>query len=141
MTNEPEHRAACLCGQLAITVNGQPDMTIACNCFKCQQRTGAPFGVGAYYRRDAVVAIDGNSKEFGRVAESGRGLTNHFCPDCGTTVYWNLEMRPDHLGISAGCFADPELAVPARTIWTENKHHWVTFPDDLPAFEKAVPES
>jgi len=139
--SESEHRAACLCGQLAITAAGQPDMAIACNCFKCQQRTGAPFGVGAYYRRDRIVSVDGTSKEYSRTADSGRGLTNHFCPDCGTTVYWSLEMRPDHFGISAGCFTDPGLANPARTIWTENKHHWVQFPDDLPAFEKAVPET
>jgi hypothetical protein len=134
-----DHRATCLCGQLAITAGGEPDMVIACNCLKCQQRGGAPFGVGAYYNRDRIVSVDGTSKEYGRTADSGRGLTNHFCPECGTTVYWSLEMRPDHLGIAAGCFADPQFTAPVRTIWTENKHHWVKFPDDLPAFEKAVP--
>jgi hypothetical protein len=136
---DTEHRATCLCGQLSVTASGDPDFVIACNCLKCQQRGGAPFGVGAYYARANVTAIDGQSNEFSRTAESGRGLTNHFCPQCGTTVYWSLEMRPDHLGIAVGCFADPSFPEPVRAIWTENKHHWVRFPDGLPAFEKAVP--
>jgi hypothetical protein len=136
-----ERRATCQCGQLAITASGDPDFVIACNCLKCQQRGGAPFGFAGYYRKDRIAAYEGEVKTFSRPADSGRVITNHFCPDCGTTVYWDLEMRPDHLGIAAGCFADPSFPAPVRTIWTENKHHWVRFPDGLPAFEKAVPET
>jgi hypothetical protein len=133
-----EHRASCQCGQLAVTVPGEPDIVTACNCLACQKRTGAVFGTGAYYPR-AKVAISGRSKTFGRTADSGRYLTNHFCPQCGTTVYWSLEMRPDHYGIAVGCFSDPQFAGPKRAIYLECKHHWVAFPDDMPRFEQAAP--
>ncbi len=139
--SETERRATCQCGQLAITAAGDPDFVIACNCLKCQQRGGAPFGLAGYFPKDRITAYEGEVKTFSRPADSGRRITNHFCPECGTTVYWSLEMRPDHLGIAAGCFADPSFPAPVRTIWTENKHHWVQFPEGLPAFEKAVPET
>ena len=139
MVSEPHRRAACQCGQLSVTITGDPDFAVACHCIACQRRTGSPFGIGAYYRRDQVESIDGNEKTFDRVAESGRSLANHFCPDCGTNLYWTLEMRPDHMGIALGCFDDPHFVKPARTIWTEHQHAWIHLPDDLPAFKKATP--
>ena len=62
----------------------------------------------------------------------------HFCPDCGTTVYWDLEMRPSHVGVAVGCFSDPEFFAPARAVWTQRQHHWVMFPEDLPTFPKSA---
>ena len=139
MASKSDHVAACACGQLRVTTSGEPDFVVACHCIACQRRTGSPFGTGAYYPRDRVTAIDGEVKTFSRTAESGRNLTNHFCPHCGTNIYWTLEMRPDHMGIALGCFDDPRFVRPVRTIWTEHQHDWIRFPEDLPAFEKATP--
>ena len=133
-----EHTARCACGQLTVTAVGDPDVVVACNCEKCQRRTGSPFGVGAYYRRDRITAIEGRSSPFERAAESGRRLINQFCPDCGTSVYWTLEMRPEHYGIAVGCFTDPAFVRPARVVWAQHKHVWVEFPDGTPLFEKAA---
>ena len=47
-------------------------------------------------------------------------------------------MRPDHFGIAVGCFADPGFLRPTRVVWAESRHHWVTFPDDMPQFEQAA---
>lgn len=135
-----ERHASCQCGQLKVIVPEEPDFVIACNCLACQKRTGAVFGTGAYYPRHGVT-VTGQSNTYDRTADSGRGLTNHFCPRCGTTVYWSLEMRPDHFGVAIGCFADPAFAGPVRAIWTEKKHHWVAFPDDIPLFEQGSPPS
>ena len=133
-----ERTASCQCGQLAVVVPGEPDIVTACNCLACQKRTGAVFGTGAYYPRGKV-KISGQSRTFDRIAESGRSLTNHFCPECGTTVYWSLDMRPDHYGIAIGCFADPTFVGPARAIYLDHKHHWVEFPEDMPRFDQAAP--
>ena len=133
-----EMKATCLCGQLEVIVPEEPDFVIACNCLACQKRTGAVFGTGAYYPQ-ARITVNGQFKTFDRTADSGRSLTNHFCPDCGTNVYWSLQMHPDHVGVAIGCFGDPDFRGPARAIWTENKHHWLEFPEDMPKFEKAAP--
>ena len=138
MTDATEHHATCACGQLRITAKGDPDVVTACNCFQCQRRTGSPFGLGAYYPKSRVTAVEGTSKTYERDAPEGRKIKNHFCPDCGTSLYWGLDMRPDHYGIAIGCFADPDFVRPTRVVWAENQHHWVAFPDDMPSFEKAA---
>ena len=72
-------------------------IVVACHCFDCQRRTGAPFGVGACYPAD-VVTISGTSKEFTHAAASGGKIHNYFCPQCGSTVYWRLSNLPALIG-------------------------------------------
>ena len=138
MTNEPERTATCGCGQLRVTAVGDPDIVVACSCFECQRRTGSPFGVGAYYPREKVRAIGGSRKAYRRGTDSGRTLTTSFCTECGTSVFWELDMRPQHLGVAVGCFNDPDFPKPARLVWAENSHRWLAFPDEMPVFEKAA---
>ncbi len=138
MPDSANHHAACSCGQLRVTAVGDPDLVIACNCLACQRRTGSPFGVGAYFRKDALSA-EGAEKFFSRVADSGLNVTIRFCPHCGTNVYWTADLRPDHYGVAVGCFAEPGFVAPARVVWSESKHSWVTFPEGVPAFAQAAP--
>jgi hypothetical protein len=138
MTDDIERVAACMCGQLRVTASGDPDMVMACSCFECQRRTGSPFGVGAYFQRGQILSVEGTHKNYTRVTEAGRSFTTNFCPECGTSVFWELEKRPDHMGIAVGCFADPQFPGPVRAVWAENSHHWVAYPDDLPVFEQAA---
>lgn len=131
------HWAHCQCGQLSVRSDAEPDFVIACNCKACQYRTGAPFGAGLYFRKTHLTT-GGVSKSWARTTESGRGIVNRFCPECGTTVCWTLDMRPDHVGVAYGCFETP-VPEPIRAIWTEAKHDWVTFPKDWHAYPKGSP--
>lgn len=130
------HRATCQCGLLTVTAAKDPEFSILCNCKACQRRTGAPFGVGAYFKKGDVT-LSGASSAWTRTADSGRVLENHFCPTCGTNVYWTLEMRPDHIGVALGTF-EVQLPEPVRAIWAEEKHDWVSFPDHWDVHDKAV---
>ncbi len=132
-----KHKAECQCGSLSISSDVDPDFVIACNCRACQRRTGSVFGVGAYFPK-ASVTIEGESRQWKRAAESGRNLINHFCPNCGSTVFWSLDMRPDHLGVAVGNLMTP-LPEPQRAIWTSEKHDWVSFPEHWPTFEFGTP--
>lgn len=114
------HSARCQCGQMRVASDAEPDFTIVCNCKACQRRTGAPFGTAMYFRMTDL-KISGTSNSWEREGGAGRKLENHFCPDCGTTLYWTLDMRPDHVGVAYGCFETP-VPEPIRAIWTEEKH-------------------
>ena len=132
------HSASCQCGGLSLKAHSDPDFVIACNCKLCQRRTGSAFGVGGYFRKDTL-EISGAPENWARTADSGREIVNHFCATCGTTLYWSLEMRPDHFGVAFGAFDHP-LPEPARAIWTEAQHEWVHFPDAWPQFRQGTPE-
>ena len=134
MPEASHHLATCACGALRIKASGDPAVVSVCNCTQCQRRTGSAFGVGAYYARERILSIEGAHKTFSRTVESGRAVTNHFCPDCGTTVYWTLDLRPHQIGIALGCFEDADFVRPARIVWAQHRHEWVRFAEDLPIF-------
>ena len=99
-------------------------LVIACHCLDCQRRTGAPFGVGAYYPAD-VVTISGTSKEFTHAAASGGKIQNYFCPQCCSTVYWKLSNFPALIGVAVGAMANPKYPTPVRSVEEQTKHDWV----------------
>ena len=115
--------AACACGQLRLSCRGEPQIVSVCHCLDCQRRTGSAFGVGAFYARDAVT-IEGLAQTTRRLADSGRGLTFHFCPDCGGTVFWEPDFRPDSLAVAVGAFADPTFPKPDKAVFEERAHPW-----------------
>ena len=96
-------RAACSCGQLQVTIEGDPSRIALCHCLACQRRTGAVISNQARFHRDQVT-IFGKSTEWMRTAESGNAMTFHFCPFCGSTVYWENEGFP---GCGGCVFAGP----------------------------------
>lgn len=134
-----QHQAACSCGQLRLSLEGEPALVSSCHCLACQRRTGAVFTSNAFFRRDQAVAIAGEHRTWRRTGESGRVLTFHFCPTCGSTVFWEREGAPDMLTVAVGAFADPAFPPPVRTVWVENMHDWLPFPKSIPRHPKNPP--
>ena len=73
-------------------------------------------------------------KAYVRRGDSGRKVEFHFCPDCGTSVFWYAEVRPDHIGIASGTFADPLMPWPTVSIWETTRHPWVIFDHPVDRF-------
>ena len=118
--------AQCCCGSLRADAPADPVAVLACHCLECQRRTGAPFGVGAYFRKEQVRTA-GPHKVYVREGQEGRKLQIHFCPECGSSVYWYTEARPDLIGVAGGAFADPSFPQPTRSFWEATRHAWVAF--------------
>jgi hypothetical protein len=122
-------RAACSCGQLALTIEGEPSRISMCHCLECQRRTGAVVSNQARFRREQV-AVAGTATEWTRSSASGNVLTFRFCPVCGSTVYWTGESFPGLVAVAVGTFADPAFPPPTVSVWEECRHPWVTPPAD-----------
>jgi hypothetical protein len=116
--------ARCSCGAVSLSLPGPSKLVVACHCTDCQRRTGAPFGVGAFYPAEAVT-LSGTAKEFVRAAANGGKVRSYFCPDCGSTVYWKVDNLPALIGVAVGAIADPKFPAPARSVFEQSKHDWV----------------
>jgi hypothetical protein len=116
--------ARCSCGAIALSLPGPSSLVAACHCIECQRRSGAPFGVGAFYPAE-VVAISGTPKEYVRAAESGGKVRSYFCTDCGSTVYWKADNLPAMIGVAVGAVADPDFPAPIKSVFERSKHAWV----------------
>ncbi|MGY8664179.1 GFA family protein [Bradyrhizobium sp. UFLA05-109] len=99
--------AHCCCGSLRAEATGEPAFVGACHCTECQRCTGSPFGVPK-----EQVRTEGPSKVYVRGSDSGRKIEIHFCPDCGSSVFWHGELYPDLVGIAFGTFADRSMPWP-----------------------------
>lgn len=133
MTLPEEHEAACACGRLRIRLSGAPRLVSSCHCLACQRRTGAVFGSTAYFSRDQILLTEGEGRIFTRGSDSGASVTFHFCPNCGSSVYWENSRMDDMVCVAVGAFADPGFPRPSRTVWATSRHAWLTFPQDIPS--------
>src|SRR5262252_1187243 len=124
--------AACSCGQLHLTIEGEPSRNAMCHCLACQRRTGAVISNQARFRNEQVT-ITGKSTAWERTADSGNLMTFHFCPTCGSTVFWENAGFPGLVSVAIGNFADPSFPAPTLAVWEESRHPWVDLPPDTPA--------
>ena len=126
----PNRFGSCSCGQLTAQVAGEPVRVSICHCLACQRRTGSTFGQQAKFRRDQV-SVSGVSSEYVRVGDEGPGAKFHFCPTCGSTVYYELQGQEEYLAIPVGAFADPSFPTPTLSVYEERMHSWVGLPEGI----------
>ena len=135
--------ASCNCGQLRVTCKGpDPDRVVMCNCYLCQKQTGSPFSVQARFPNEQVTIegkstawkfpIDGAKPTAYRTCAGSDGITksaadvvtSHFCPVCGSTVYYFRKSDPARTGVRVGAFADPTFPPPMGSGFEEYQHPW-----------------
>ena len=124
-------RAACSCRQLHLAIEGEPARVSMCHCLECQRRTGAVISNQARFRPEQIT-VSGQATAWKRKAESGNAVTFHFCPICGSTVYWESEGFAGFVAVAIGSFADPDFPAPTIAVWEESRHPWVVVPPHLP---------
>jgi hypothetical protein len=120
--------AACSCGQLSLVAEGEPVRISMCHCLSCQRRTGSAFSMQARFPRDRV-QIEGRSTEYVRISDAGEPRTFHFCPECGSTVYYGTD--PELIAVPIGAFAEPTFPAPRVSVWESRRHSWVAVPDGI----------
>jgi hypothetical protein len=138
--------AECACGRLRVTVEGEPIAVATCHCEFCQRRTGSVFQVSAVFSPDQKCAITGEATSYNGLEINGVGTTNgddvtyHFCPTCGSTVFWTFKDRPT-IAIAVGCFADAAFPTPTLELHVPLRHPWVPPVDGAAQFESFRPRS
>jgi hypothetical protein len=117
--------ASCRCGQLTATATGEPVRVSVCHCLDCKKRSGSAFAVQARWPAEQV-AIEGRSKSWVNIADSGNRITFHFCPECGSDVHYEIDGKFDGLvAVPVGAFDDSYVLKPRFSVWEKRKHDWV----------------
>ena len=82
------------------------------------------------------IDISGTAKVYAS-SEHGR---RHFCPDCGTGLFYTNEaIFPGQIDVQTATLDDPD-AIPAQAqIQTAERIGWMEKLNDLPAFERYPP--
>lgn len=128
--------AQCNCDRLRVTVVGpDPERISLCHCHLCQRQSGNVFAVQARFPKEQVT-IEGDSEvwklakdqadEMGyrNCVSLGGGASFHFCPECGSTVWYTADADPARIGIKIGCFTDPSFPAPKLSGFEAYMHPW-----------------
>ena len=127
--------AQCACGRVELTAEGEPLLVLICHCDFCQKRSGNVFIASAHFAEDQVVAITGETKIYNGLEVDGvgavgvpGGIDYHFCPICGSTLYW-VATSPltgqRNVAVAVGNFVDTDFPEPTTELFTKYRHHWV----------------
>ena len=126
--------AACTCGQLSITVTGEPLGQGVCHCFACQSRTGSVFATLAAFA--VPFTVTGQATQYTRTGDAGARFIFNFCPVCGSSVFNTEEGVEGYVQVAVGCLADPSFPAPQDSVYDCRRHPWVHLPDGITAYDK-----
>ncbi|WP_457096147.1 GFA family protein [Lysobacter sp. P5_B9] len=59
-------------------------------------------------------------------------VTSHFCPECGSTVYYFRKSDPARTGVRVGAFADNTFRPPMGSGFEQYAHPWAMNVSALP---------
>jgi hypothetical protein len=126
----------CHCGAIRYRVEGEPVYSALCHCADCRRHAGAPMVGWTAYPAAALTVLKGAPKIY-RSSENGR---RHFCPDCGTGLfYYNEVALPGIADIQTATLDDPGAVAPQIHVQVAERIGWMASAHELPAFDRYPP--
>jgi hypothetical protein len=105
------YKGGCVCGSVRFELSDHPLWIVACHCDPCKKRTGSAFGISMVVENRSVAQFSGPTNIFARRGDSGKEVRYEFCPKCGTTVRWHVDLISRQV-FAGGALDQPEqLAV------------------------------
>lgn len=128
----------CHCGAVRYEASGDVLTHALCHCTDCRRSAGAPMVGWTMYRFEQVQVTKGKPKIYSSSAHGRR----HFCPDCGTGLFYtNSEMLPGIIDVQSATYDDPD-AVPAWAhIQVAERVSWMATEHELPKFDRYPPQT
>jgi tetratricopeptide (TPR) repeat protein len=79
------------------------------------------------------VSVAGRYTDYSRISDESDSKEHvlHFCPECGSTVFYTEPTEPDLAVVMIGAFADPSFPPPTESGYDSRRHHWVELPDSI----------
>ena len=77
--------------------------------------------------------MHGRHTEYTRVSDESDGKEHafHFCPECGSQVFYTEPDEPELIVVSVGSFADPSFPPPTESDYEWRRHEWLPVPETI----------
>ena len=126
---------ACHCGRIRFTAQIDPARVMVCHCTDCQVLSGAPFRAVVAAPIDSL-EVQGEPRQYVKVAESGNRRAQVFCPECATPLWTTAPENATSVIIRLGCVKQGAQLTPAVQIWKRSALPWVYHLGDVPASDE-----
>ena len=86
------------------------------------------------------VRVVGRFNDYTRVSDEADRKEHvfHFCPDCGSQVFYTEPDEPDLIVVSVGSFADPSFPPPTESGYDSRRHPWIALPATIERHDPGV---
>jgi len=128
----------CLCGQVTYTITGDPLRMAQCHCKDCQRATGTGHVNNAFFKSEQL-EIKGNLKAYAKATDTGNSNIRHFCPDCGSRIYSEIEARKGIVAVHVGCCDNNDWFSPDFVVYCQSRADWDITTDKVPNHDKMPP--
>lgn len=122
----------CFCQSIRYEVDGPERYACLCYCTSCQRASGAAIVGWATYQKKSFRLLTGDL----RMYSSSPGVTRGHCGQCGSSISYETENRPEEIDLTLNTLDDPNGPQVRAHIWTEDKQPWIVIGDDLPVYER-----
>ena len=116
---------ACHCGAVSFTAVIDPERVMVCHCADCQVLSGAPFRAVAVAPIDSL-KVQGATKQYIKVAQSGNRRAQVFCPECATPLWATAPENPTSVVVRLGCVRQKAALKPSVQIWVHSAVPWLS---------------
>ena len=81
----------------------------------------------------AQVNVVGRHSTYTRISDEADRKPHdfHFCPDCGSQVFYTEPDEPDLIVVSVGSFADPSFPPPTESGYDSRRFPWLAVPETI----------
>lgn len=126
----------CHCGAIRYQTEGDVLVHALCHCEDCRRHSGAPMVGWTMYPEAAVKVTKGRPK----VYVSSQHGRRHFCPDCGTGLFYtNTEVLPGIIDIQSATYDDPNVVPAQAHVQVAERLAWMERANELPMFQRYPP--
>jgi hypothetical protein len=119
-----EMTGGCLCGKVRYSATAEPGFVALCHCKSCQKQGGTAFSVVVGVPRGAL-AIEGETRTYQHLGDSGQQVERHFCPACGSPISSELAVMPSLTFIKAGTLDDTSWLDPQTEVYCDEAQPWL----------------
>ena len=125
-------KGQCHCGAVRYEMPSETQHKAVCHCHDCRRHSGAPLVAWGLVAKDEL-SVTGETREYAS-SEHGR---RHFCPRCGTALFYtNDQVFPGLIDVQIATLDDPDAIEPDMQVQTADRIRWVDRLGEMTAFER-----
>ncbi|MCV2368417.1 GFA family protein [Roseateles oligotrophus] len=129
--------ATCLCGAVALEIQGGIEAIIHCHCSKCRKSSGTAFATNGYIRSAGLRITRGEQSIRGYEVTAGR--SRHFCGVCASPLFSSNAADPDRLRLRLGILDSDISERPISHNFVSSKASWEELDAELPRYDGHEP--
>ena len=125
-------KGQCHCGAVKYEMSRDTIHQALCHCGDCRRHAGAPMVAWGLVKKEDL-KVEGETREYAS-SENGR---RHFCPNCGTGLFYTSEaVFPGQIDVQIATLDDPDSIVPQAQVQVAERIRWVKHIGEMPEFER-----